>query len=1561
MGLTSARRRLTWLLTGLLFCLSARAVHAQDSREPAPIPPQPSSWTQLAAPAGFTTWRKDINSGCSFSDHNLSLDIPADPADMSEISYSMSNYDVDYNSTGCSAGPEVDLMYFNGNSLGFLTGANDSWSVNSWPLTRAQVVKGANAIRIDTDAPGTGCWCVGVGYVEVRAKVGFKVKAKTPQKDDKNRDFHAGALDLTVSFSREYDASTLTASTFKLEYRDAGGSWQQVAGSFTQLAPERFRFVPGADLKDGVRYRATVKGGASGVKGKGGGELSADEVWYFHTVPDLSLTDAFNYGAGSVCPPTTAPCPGVELAVFQTARNKSMVPGGKAAMARVYLRWKLHTDVHKDDQVKEGEFEVALSVDGATQTLRRTVKRPDRYTAAERISASHTLNLKHTPSSAFSYSAEVTPQPQTNAAPVKYKQSLDLSSTGRSPTLSFGYYFLKEGAWKTGVPAASQAAGVALMTAGVRTITDQFPVLGATFNNQGPVSLGYTYTGRTLSDSTCGSVKEVNCPWFFTSVAMAEYMCVYDKLKDMRGGLFGIGADKFVATMVPVGICNGVTGVAIGGQVFMHVAGSSANDATIAHEVGHIYGISTANNPTRSHQGNSTQVEGFEVRTGVNRSHVENPTKAISLMHPQVQAPGAKWIENNDYVTLIGTVTSSLNRDAWLTFATAAGPYLRISGLIDEATGQVVFAPAFQQETPSDSPEPTGTCTVSLVDATGSVLADGSVTPGLRVEAEYEQGVVPAEDGTLQTGLQPFSISLPWFDTAQRVHVACGGVPLATLERSPRSPTVDFVGLADGSALSGTRLVSWSGADADGPNLAYQLQVSADGGASWTPVMPLSLASSLELDTAWLGSGPRKVRVLVTDGFNTAFASRSVSVSNALKVLGTLPASGAGEVDVGAPVSVTFATELDASSLSASSFRLTEPSGASVSGQVDYHRPTRTATFTPAAPLRAGVLYTGRLSSALRDVYGNALAAYTWSFTTAADRSAPVLVSSSPAEGLFDVPLDALVQARFDEPLRSPDASALTLTDSAGVAVSGTVERSADGRALVFVPSAPLQPDTEYTALVAGSVSDVAGNALGSPYAWSFTTGTEAAGQGFRIVGRYSDQAFDQNGDGLFERLSVSVDVEVRNPDSYNLNARLLDPQGTLLEWQSTGNVYLGRGVHTLVLSYGSVPIRSNGVDGPYTLDAVNLYGIYNPGVSDVRYDAYQTYPYEAAAFYSALSLRKLPNQLLEWSTTRDAAFNLRDYTAHATLPVTSVSYSVVINTDPRVGLGLGSDGTVSIRPQAGLELESDVVIRARDTLGNQVTSGFHISVQAPRPSSLVVPAEGSVYAGQPLTLEVAIHDQWERPLTQEVTVLFETTAGSLSPTSAVTGTGSASTVLTAGSQAGTAFVTTRVGLLSALTQVQVLPAPAVSRLYPIALHADTVRSAQVGQLLPNIWQGAGKGSFGWLSWTGDTSEAALAKSLTPPGDSKSYVNPEDPADHEVSVGDWIRSRPGVVDSATVRAALDALRGQRITVPVWSEASGAGDGTRYRAAGFACVQLTDYRLSTSGWISAVYVGAGPCP
>lgn len=156
-------------------------------------------------------------------------------------------------------------------------------------------------------------------------------------------------------------------------------------------------------------------------------------------------------------------------------------------------------------------------------------------------------------------------------------------------------------------------------------------------------------------------------------------------------------------------------------------------------------------------------------------------------------------------------------------------------------------------------------------------------------------------------------------------------------------------------------------------------------------------------------------------------------------------------------------------------------------------------------------------------------------------------------------------------------------------------------------------------------------------------------------------------------------------------------------------------------------------------------------------------------------------------------------------------------------------------------------------------------------------------------------------------------------------------------------------------------PPPGGCNLYPIALHWDTVRGAKPGDLLKDILNGTRPGNFGWLTWTGDQSINALVRSLTPPGDSYTYINPDDPQDHTVSPGDWVYGRPGVADSRRVRAALDALKPLVITVPVWDQATGHPlNRLRYRVVGFAQIQIADYHLPGQNRISAFFWGWMEC-
>ncbi|MCA1683594.1 MAG: tandem-95 repeat protein, partial [Actinobacteria bacterium] len=147
--------------------------------------------------------------------------------------------------------------------------------------------------------------------------------------------------------------------------------------------------------------------------------------------------------------------------------------------------------------------------------------------------------------------------------------------------------------------------------------------------------------------------------------------------------------------------------------------------------------------------------------------------------------------------------------------------------------------------------------------------------------------------------------------------------------------------------------------------------------------------------------------------------------------------------------------------------------------------------------------------------------------------------------------------------------------------------------------------------------------------------------------------------------------------------------------------------------------------------------------------------------------------------------------------------------------------------------------------------------------------------------------------------------------------------------------------------------------LYPIAVSSKSLEGVAPGATVADVTQGTSPGNFGWLTWTGDNGVGSLVTSLTPPGDSQTYTNPDDPADHVVSVGDRVRGRAGVSNSSKVRDALDDLKRLDVVLPVWDQAAGGGSNATYRVSGFAAVRLLSYDLPR-GRVSVRYIARASC-
>jgi hypothetical protein len=252
------------------------------------------------------------------------------------------------------------------------------------------------------------------------------------------------------------------------------------------------------------------------------------------------------------------------------------------------------------------------------------------------------------------------------------------------------------------------------------------------------------------------------------------------------------------------------------------------------------------------------------------------------------------------------------------------------------------------------------------------------------------------------------------------------------------------------------------------------------------------------------------------------------------RVISTYPAAS-GVAASNVAITATFSEEILAATINtpATSFALVDTTASAVvaaSGVtgVNYASASKTATFTPAASLIVGHIYTATIkgtgANPVKDLAGNPLAGnqaplpaasdYIWQFTAgAADLTPPTIILTSPANGASGVALNSSINTTFSKAMNLAtlcDASnttvacpvaSFTLATSAvsPVPVSGVVSYDPLSMIATFVPSANLAASTSYIATVTAATTDLAGNHLAVPAVglpsnpWFFTTGTGLA------------------------------------------------------------------------------------------------------------------------------------------------------------------------------------------------------------------------------------------------------------------------------------------------------------------------------------------------------------------------------------------------------------------------------------------------------------------------------------
>lgn len=223
------------------------------------------------------------------------------------------------------------------------------------------------------------------------------------------------------------------------------------------------------------------------------------------------------------------------------------------------------------------------------------------------------------------------------------------------------------------------------------------------------------------------------------------------------------------------------------------------------------------------------------------------------------------------------------------------------------------------------------------------------------------------------------------------------------------------------------------------------------------------------------------------------FTGNSVD-STAPMVSYVYPANSSSGVAVNRLITATFNEAMNPLTINSSTFTVHGPGGTPVVGIVTILGDT--ATFDTINNLASGQTYTATITTGVRDLAGNAMAAnYIWSFITGTtgDSTPPTVSFVSPSNGETFVPLDSNVTATFNDEIDPLSVNNVTfivegpgLPGPNGHQISGTVTLL--GKVATFNPASNLDPGVTYTATLTTGVKDLAGNALMSPYTWSFTT-----------------------------------------------------------------------------------------------------------------------------------------------------------------------------------------------------------------------------------------------------------------------------------------------------------------------------------------------------------------------------------------------------------------------------------------------------------------------------------------
>ena len=218
------------------------------------------------------------------------------------------------------------------------------------------------------------------------------------------------------------------------------------------------------------------------------------------------------------------------------------------------------------------------------------------------------------------------------------------------------------------------------------------------------------------------------------------------------------------------------------------------------------------------------------------------------------------------------------------------------------------------------------------------------------------------------------------------------------------------------------------------------------------------------------------------------------------------PADQTTDVPLNSVIDIRLGAGVDARSFSDWQVSIIDGSangGGEIGASISLSEDGRVISLLPESILPAKSHFEVVLSG-FRDFDGNILDTETYSFATsyASDFDAPVFEEMSIGDGYTDVPLNSMLQMRFNEPVNHVHLDGLKLFSGGNELQISRMMLSGNNRIVTLATVLPLAPQTSYT-VRAESIRDLSGNVQISAVERTFTTGADTISSDFEILSRF--------------------------------------------------------------------------------------------------------------------------------------------------------------------------------------------------------------------------------------------------------------------------------------------------------------------------------------------------------------------------------------------------------------------------------------------------------------------------